>query len=68
MTSSGGFWNFRISLGDAYLEVEVDGIALVACVLDKKNLGYKSISKFMTALMDELEHTDIGEDPRPVES
>jgi hypothetical protein len=69
MNLSGGFWCIRIAKEDATITFEVDAHAHVACVLERKNVGYRSVAKFMNALMNELEQVDDeGEDPRPVES
>ena len=51
----GTLWRIKIAKGDAELEFEIDEISCCPCVLERKNLGYKSVSRFMTTFLEEIE-------------
>lgn len=69
MEISGTFWWIQVVKEDSVLTFEVDEIAQVACVLERKNVGYRGVNKFMNIFMNEMEQTgEEEEDPRPIES
>ena len=51
----GTLWTIKIAKGDAEMKFEIDENEGYACVLERKNLGYKSVSRFMTTFIEEIE-------------
>ena len=57
------FWKIVVVKGDVSLNLELDEETRTVCVIEKKNVGYKSISRFMELFLDEVEKTEEDEDP-----
>lgn len=71
VSKQGTLWNIKIVKGDAEIVFEIDEVDCYACVLERKNLGYKSVSRFMTAFIEEIEllvddDMEIEEDEDPI--
>ncbi len=62
---SNRIWTFQVGIDNAKIKVELDELTNCACVLERKNIGYKSMHRFMNALMHELEQLEEDEDPIP---
>lgn len=45
------------------IDFEINETIRSVCVLEKKNLGYKSLSRFMNAFMEVVESMEEDEDP-----
>ena len=64
INKEGTLWTIKIAKGDAEMEFEIDERVRVVCLLQRKNLGYKSVSRFMNVFVEEIEMTEeIDEDP-----
>jgi hypothetical protein len=59
----GTLWTIKITKGDAEMEFEVDETVCVVCLLQRKNLGLKSVSRFMNVFVEEIERIPVDEDP-----
>jgi len=64
-TQSGSLWLIRITKGEMMLEFEIDERIRTACVLERKNFGYKSMSRFMNTFLEEIGLLEEDEDPIP---
>lgn len=60
---NGTTWTIRVKRDYMELTFEIDERVGVACVLDRKNIGYKSMSRFMNTFIEEVESTIGDEDP-----
>ena len=65
-TQSGSLWLIRITKGEMMLEFEIDEHIRSACVLERKNIGYKSMSRFMNTFLEEIDLLEEDEDPIPL--
>lgn len=57
------FWTIKLVKGVAELEFEIDETIRSACVLERKNMGYNSMSRVMNAFIQEMERLEEDEDP-----
>ena len=57
------FWKIVVAKGDVSINFELDEETRTVCVIEKKNVGYRSISRFMELFLDEVEKTEEDEDP-----
>ena len=57
------YWKILVAKDDMSIEFEIDETIRSVCVLEKKNLGFKSLSRFMNAFMEEVESLEEDEDP-----
>ncbi len=64
-TQSGSLWLIRITKGEMMLEFEIDERIRTACVIERKNCGYKSMSRFMNTFLEEIGLLEEDEDPIP---
>ena len=53
--AQGSIWTIRIKREDMELLFEIDARVGVPCVLERKNMGYRSMSRFMNAFVEEVE-------------
>lgn len=66
ITQQGTLWTIRLEMPEErLLEFEIDEIVCCPCVIQRKNLGYNSLSRFMTALIEEIENLEEDDDPIP---
>lgn len=63
ITCQNNFWKIVVTKNDIMIAFEVDAISHMICVLEKKNLGYKSLSRFMNTFIEEMESLEVDEDP-----
>jgi hypothetical protein len=63
ITCQNNFWRILVAKNDMTIEFEVDEVTHMICVLEKKNLGYKSLSRFMNAFLEEIQSMEGDEDP-----
>ena len=71
VTQQGTLWTIRLGKEDITLEFEIDDRIGCACVLQHKNLGFNSLSRFMKAFQeemseleeDEIEDVEMEDDP-----
>lgn len=57
------FWKIIVAKEDISINFELDEATRTVCVIEKKNIGCKSISRFMKLFLDEVEETEEDEDP-----
>jgi hypothetical protein len=62
---NGSLWTIRIAKGDMWMEFEIDEQIRTACVLERKNFGLKSMSRFMNTFLEEIDLLEEDEDPIP---
>jgi hypothetical protein len=60
------YWRIRVAKDDMSIEFDMHETIRTPCVLEKKNLGFKSLSKFMNTFMEELDSMMEEEDPIPL--
>ena len=60
------YWRILVAKDDMSIEFDMHETIRTPCVLEKKNLGLKSLSKFMNAFMEELNLVMEEEDPIPL--
>lgn len=58
-----GYWRILVAKNDMTIDFEINETVRSVCVLEKKNLGYKSLSRFMNAFMEVVESMEEDEDP-----
>lgn len=61
----GSLWTIRIARGEMSLTFQIDETVGVACVMERKNIGRRSMSRFMNAFMEEVQSQSEDEDPLP---
>lgn len=57
------YWKIVVAKGDIFINFELDEETRTVCVIEKKNVGYKSIGRFMELFLDEVEKTEEDDDP-----
>jgi len=73
ITRQGTVWTIQLGKEDMELKFEIDSTVGCACVLEYKNGGFKSLSRFMKAFQeeiseleeDEIEDVEMEDDPCP---
>lgn len=67
INKQGTLWNIRISKEDREMEFEIDEIIRTVCVLERKNFGLKSVSRFMSVFIEEIDSLEDEEEDMDIE-
>lgn len=61
VTQQGTLWTIRLGKQDMELTFEIDETVGCACVLEYKNGGFKSLSRFMKTFQEEISELEENE-------
>lgn len=56
------FWKIIVVKEDIFIHFELDEASYTVCVIEKKNVGYKSISRFMKVFLEEVDGLEPEEE------